>query len=342
MAASYASVQSRGNGPALNAVLDQTGVPSVDDWISTRRLGASLELIAGNGPGVLHGGELGEAVAAASRADGGYLTLADLIATSAEVVPAQTAELDGLHIAYPGAPSQAGVTAELLATVAAEVPVEDPKFAEALAGLTEAALVRRCVVGMGGTAVSVAALGDEAAIVVHSLAGVQFGTGWVAGETGIAVGNRVGTALSSRSDLPAANPRPGAVVPHTLSAAWLRSGQRSLLIATPGGDRQVQWLAQAAQRFRQGADLDAVVERPRWFVCPEGDRFGVPQGIGAEWFLFAEPGISWRTEPRLAGYGVRPVDSVGGGLQAVQRIGDGHWTSATDPRAGGAAVAAVI
>jgi gamma-glutamyltranspeptidase/glutathione hydrolase len=340
MAASYASTVARGHGAALAGVLDQIDAPSVGDRISMRRLGASLKVIAEEGPAALHGGgSLSEPVLAAARAAGAHLSAEDLASAEPEVGPAEVAELDGLLVAHPGLPSQAGITPALLAAIGADVPVESAEFASVLAGLTEDALVQRCVVGLPGTAASVAAVGDEAAIVVHSLAGVQFGTGWVAGETGIAFGNRVGTALTDRPDLPAANPRPGERPPHTLSAVWLRHGDRSLLIATPGGDRQVQWLAQSAQRFRQGLDLDGIVAAPRWFVCPEGDRFGVPQGVGAEWFLFAEPGISWRDEPELAGYRVRPVDSVGGGLQGVLRTtADEHWTSATDPRAGGAAL----
>lgn len=340
MASSYASVENRGHGAALRAVLDQTQVPVTGDWISSSRLGSSLRLIAEGGPDVLHGGGvLADRVLSAARVAGAFLTADDLAHVRPDVGPAEVVELDGLTVAYPGAPSQSGITAELLAGVDRNVPVEDREFAQALARATEDALVRRCVVGLPGTATSVAATGDEAAIVVHSLAGVQFGSGWVAGDTGIALGNRVGTALTERPDLPAANPRPGQSPPHTLSAAWLRAGDRQMLIATPGGDRQVQWLAQAAQRFRQGHAADQIVTAPRWFVCPEGDRFGVPQGIGAPWYLFAEPGISWRADAELDGYPVRAVDSVGGGLQAVQRTGSGSWTSASDPRAGGAALA---
>jgi gamma-glutamyltranspeptidase len=321
-------------------VLDQAEPPGVGERISTSRLGASLQVVADEGPGALHdGGTLTEKVLAAARDAGAHLSAADLAAATPDVGPAEMTDLDGLVVAHPGLPSQAGITPSLLAAIAPDIAVESPEFAQALAGLTEEALVQRCVVGLPGTAASVAATGDEAAIVVHSLAGVQFGTGWVAGDTGIAFGNRVGTALTDRSDLPAANPRPGERPPHTLSAVWLRQGDRSLLVATPGGDRQVQWLAQAAQRFRQGRDLDDIVTAPRWFVCPEGDRFGVPQGVGAEWFLFAEPGISWRDERELAGYRVRQVDSVGGGLQGVLRVSNtDEWVSATDPRAGGAAL----
>ena len=339
MESSFASVQRRGHAAAIGAVYDTALVPKAGDVLTATRLGRSLEVIADRGPrSLLPGGELGDAVLAASREAGAAITADDLHLTAAPVVErAQTVDLGDLSVSFPGYPSQAAITAELLAAVGPEARVESREFATALAPLTEKALVARCVVGLPGTAASVAARDGEAAVVVHSLAGVQFGTGWVVGETGIAIGNRVGTALTRRRDLPAANPVPGDLIPHTLSAAWLVAGDRSLLIATPGGDRQVQWLAQAAQRFRQGLPLMSVVEGPRWFVCPEGDRFGVPQGIGAPWFAWAEPGIDWRHDAECAGYPIRLVDSVGGGLQAVLQAADGSWESATDPRAGGAA-----
>jgi gamma-glutamyltranspeptidase len=151
----------------------------------------------------------------------------------------------------------------------------------------------------------------------------------------VAFGNRVGTALSNRKDLPAANPRPGQVLPHTLSAAVVRRAGQRLTVATPGGDRQVQWLAQAIQRFRRGASAEEIATGARWFVCPEGDRLGVPGGIGFPWFAFAEEGIEWVGEASCAGYAVRHVGSVGGGLQVI--VHDGATNElASDPRAGGA------
>ena len=175
---------------------------------------------------------------------------------------------------------------------------------------------------------------------------MQFGTGWVAGDTGVAFSNRVGTALSERPDLPGCNPRPGAVLPHTLSAAHVRRRNAPgwMTVATPGGDRQVQWLAQAIQRFRLGHGPAEIAAGPRWFVCPTGDRFGVPAGIGEPWYAFAEPGVEWYDDERLAGYEVRTVDDVGGGLQlavatdAEQRQA-GIVEVASDPRSGGAAAA---
>ena len=339
MARSYADVVTKGHGDALAAFLDQADTPLVGDTVSCSRFGKSLQRLADAGADDFYRGELAAAVARAARDAGAHLSETDLASMRADVQPAPLHHVAGLTLAITPPPSQAAIVPQLLEAVDPEWSPASAAFAAATASITERELTNRCVVGVPGTAASVATDGTAMAAVVHSLAGVQFGTGWVAGETGIALGNRVGTSLSTRPDLPAANPTPGATLPHTLSAAFLSTETRSTLVATPGGDRQVQWLAQAAQRVRRGESLEEVAAGPRWFVCPEGDRFGVPGGIGSEWFLFAEPDIEWADEASLAGYRVKQRESVGGGIQTVERT-DAGWSLATDPRAGGAAVTA--
>ena len=109
----------------------------------------------------------------------------------------------------------------------------------------------------------------------------------------------------------------------------------------------MQWLAQAIQRFRQGSGTADIAAGPRWFVCPAGDRFGVPAGIGQRWYAFAEPGIEWRDDAQLAGYEVHTTANVGGGLQVIvglAGIGGGSRGGvelASDSRSGGAALAHV-
>ena len=337
MAKSYQSVVDRGHGDALSAFLDQSAVPKQGDHVSCSRLARTLGRIAARGAGEFYRGSLGAELVAAAAADGGYLSAADLAGMRAVDAPAEKYVVGDTAVWVPPPPSQAGIVPRLMAVADPADRPGSAAYADATAPVAEHELVNRCIVGVPGTAASVATDGDVAAAVVHSLAGVQFGTGWVAGDTGVAFGNRTGTSLSTRPDLPAANPQPGAVLPHTLSAALLRRGERTMLIATPGGDRQVQWLAQAAQRFRHGDDIESIVAGPRWFVCPEGDRFGVPGGVGKEWFLFAEPEIEWFAETSVAGYTVRQTESVGGGLQAVERDA-GRWHVASDPRSGGAAL----
>lgn len=334
MARSYAGVDERGHGAALRAVLDTDHVPVAGEQVSCSRLGRTLSTVAAHGARAFYDGPLADEILAACRDGGPPITAEDFALVEPSVDHVDELDLGDVQVVLTPRPSQGAITARLLAAVDPDLPVESRAFAEAVAPVTERELTDRCVVGVPGTAVSAATDGTTAAVVVHSLAGVQYGTGWVAGDTGVAFGNRAGTALSTRPELPAAHPVPGAALPHTLSAAWFRGPSRDLLIATPGGDRQVQWLAQSGQRFRRGEALEAIVSGPRWFVCPEGDRFGVPGGIGSEWFMFAEPGIDWAGDAEAAGYRVRPTNTVGGGLQAVERHRDG-WRVGSDPRAGG-------
>ena len=349
----YRLVESRGHVDALRRILGDSRAPGAGTTVRMPRLAATLEAVAANGPDAFYRGELADRLVAAAEREGARLRHDDLAAVEAAVEPARRFDLDDVVLWVTGTPSQAAITAALLAAVG---PAADPAsrgFAEAVAPLAERQLTELCARGPArpaGTAVAAAVDRDGlSTTVVHSLAGVQFGTGWVAGGTGVAFSNRVGTALSDRPDLPACNPRPGAVLPHTLSAAHVRRrrGAGWITLATPGGDRQVQWLAQAIQRFRRGADTAEIAAGPRWFVCPSGDRFGVPAGIGQRWYAFAEPGIEWRDDARLAGYEVRTTASVGGGLQVIAgpaglgRGSRGGVELASDPRSGGAALADV-
>ena len=353
MAEVYERVENRGHTQALQRMLGAGRAPDEGATIRMPALAATLEALAGHGADVFYRGEMAERLVAAATSDGALLRHDDLAAVEAAVEPARRFDLDDVVLWVTGTPSQAAITAALLAAVGPAVDPASRGFAEAVAPLTERQLTELCARGPArpaGTAVAAAVDRDGlSSTVVHSLAGVQFGTGWVAGDTGVAFSNRVGTALSDRPDLPACNPRPGAVLPHTLSAAHVRRrrGAGWITLATPGGDRQVQWLAQAIQRFRRGADTADIAAGPRWFVCPSGDRFGVPAGIGQRWYAFAEPGIEWRDDAQLAGYEVRTTANAGGGLQVIAgpagfgRGSRGGVELASDPRSGGAALADV-
>ena len=352
MAEVYQRVQDRGHTEALQRMLGTGTAPGQGTTIRMPDLAATLETVAQRGPDAFYRGELADRLVAAAAEDGAALTHDDLHAVQAAVEPAWRFELDDIVVWVTPAPSQAAITAALLAAAPSGADPASRQYAEATAPLTEEQLTEFCRRGPtlpAGTAVATALDPHGlSATVVHSLAGVQFGTGWVADGTGVAFSNRVGTALSDRSDLPGCHRRGGAVLPHTLSAAHVRrrDGSGWMTLATPGGDRQVQWLAQAVQRFRRGAPVADIAAGPRWFVCPTGDRFGVPAGIGQPWYAFAEPGIEWRDDARLASYEVRPTGNVGGGLQVV--VGpSGNSTSnrgrpavelASDPRSGGAAL----
>jgi len=353
MAEVYRLVESRGHTEALDRILGVERAPGAGDTVRMPPLAATLDAVATGGADAFYRGDLADRLVAAAVREGAPLRHDDLAAANATVEPAERFDLDGIVVWVTGGPSQAPITAALLAAAPAGADPASRGFAEAVATLTEHRLTEFCAHGparpAGTAVVSAVDRHGLSATVVHSLAGVQFGTGWVAGDTGVAFSNRVGTALSDRPDLPACNRCPGAVLPHTLSAAHARrrSGAGWITLATPGGDRQVQWLAQAIQRFRMGADTAEVAAGSRWFVCPTGDRFGVPAGIGQPWYAFAEPGIEWRGDARLAGYEVRNTANVGGGLQVIVGTGNHRGGSraaielASDPRSGGTALALV-
>ena len=352
MADVYQRVQDRGHTEALQRMLGTATAPGQGTTIRMPDLAATLETVAQRGPDAFYRGELADRLVAAAAEDGAALTHDDLHGVQAAVEPAWRFELDDIVVWVTPAPSQAAITAALLAAAPSGADPASRQYAEATAPLTEEQLTEFCRRGPAlpaGTAVATALDPHGlSATVVHSLAGVQFGTGWVADGTGVAFSNRVGTALSDRPDLSGCHRRGGAVLPHTLSAAHVRrrDGSGWMTLATPGGDRQVQWLAQAVQRFRRGAPVADIAAGPRWFVCPTGDRFGVPAGIGQPWYAFAEPGIEWRDDARLGDYEVRTTPNVGGGLQVVtgphtRDGGRAHAELASDPRSGGAALALV-
>lgn len=341
----YDLVVVKGFDEALEKMLGVTEPPRPGQTIRLAALAESLAEIAASGADALYCGPLGDRVAAAAGADRAWLRREDLHAVKAVVAPAACHQLDDIEVWASPPPSYAPITSALLEAVD---PRDDPAgraFAAVQAPLIEECLTALCVQGAAGTTVTAAVDGAGlSAVVVHSLAGVQFGSGWVAGDTGIALSNRVGASRSNRPDLPGAHPRRGEILPHTLSAAHVRrtgpGRARWMTLATSGGDRQVQWLAQAVQRFRRDESTVEIVSGPRWFVCPEGDRFGVPHGIGLPWYAYAEPGVEWRDDARIAGYEVKRPDNVGGGLQVAVGLDGGGVELGSDPRAAGAARAA--
>ena len=338
----YTLVAAKGFDEALVRMLGSPEPPRPGQTIRLAALAESLAELAAGGADALYYGELGDRVGAAAVADGAWLRREDLHAAEAVVATAVHCRLDDIEVWASPPPSYAPITPALAAAVSPQADPAGRDFAAAQAPLIEQRLTALCVQGSAGTTVTTAVDGDGLSVtVVHSLAGVQFGSGWVAGDTGIALSNRVGASRSNRPDLPAVHPRRGEILPHTLSAAHVRrrgpGRSRWMTLATSGGDRQVQWLAQAVQRFRRDEPAAAIVSGPRWFVCPEGDRFGVPHGIGKPWYAFAEPGVEWRDDARVAGYQVKQPDNVGGGLQAAVGLADGGVELGSDPRAGGAA-----
>ena len=148
---------------------------------------------------------------------------------------------------------------------------------------------------------------DEAGMMVSLILSVSsaFGSGVVAGDTGILLNNRVGRGFSLEDGHPNRF-EPGKRTMHTLNC-YLLSDAAGVPIAvggTPGGDGQPQWNLQTlVALIDSGLDVQAAVEAPRWTVWPGTD----PHDLPAPYEL--------RVETRLGGPVLDGLEALGHRLQ---------------------------
>jgi gamma-glutamyltranspeptidase/glutathione hydrolase len=174
---------------------------------------------------------------------------------------------------------------------------------------------------------------------IHSLS-ASFGSGVVAGETGITLNNRAGRGFR----LDPGHPNviaPGKRTMHTLNAYLVcRDGRPWLVGGTPGGDQQTQWNVQTLTNILDHAmSLQDAIEAPRWHGFPGSD----PANLAQPMALRLEGRVPETTRQALAerGHAVEVLGpwSGGGAVQLVQldpatRVLRG----VSDPRAGGLAL----
>jgi gamma-glutamyltranspeptidase/glutathione hydrolase len=173
---------------------------------------------------------------------------------------------------------------------------------------------------------------------IHSLS-AAFGSGVVAGDTGITLNNRVGRGFSLDEQHPNVL-APGRRTMHTLNAYIVcRDGQPWLVGGTPGGDQQTQWSTQVVTNvIDHGQSPQEAVEAPRWFSFPGTD----PANLGLPVVVRAEERVPEATRQALVerGHAVETLGPWAGG-GAVQLIqvdqARGVLRGATDPRSGGLA-----
>ncbi|MCC6178522.1 MAG: gamma-glutamyltransferase [Chloroflexi bacterium] len=192
----------------------------------------------------------------------------------------------------------------------------------------------------GDTSYFAVADGDGNAIsFIHSLS-AAFGSGVVAGDTGITLNNRVGRGFSLVDGHPNAI-APGRRTMHTLNAYLAcRDGQPWLVGGTPGGDQQTQWNVQMVTSIvDNGLGPGQAVAAPRWFSFPGTDPANVdlPMALRVESRVSAEV----RRDLEARGHVVETLGPWAGG-GAVQLIEVDHeqgiLRAASDPRPGGVAI----
>jgi gamma-glutamyltranspeptidase/glutathione hydrolase len=174
---------------------------------------------------------------------------------------------------------------------------------------------------------------------IHSLS-ASFGSGVVAGDTGITLNNRAGRGFT----LEAGHPNviaPGKRTMHTLNAYLVTRGGRPWLVGgTPGGDQQTQWNAQVITGvIDHGLSPLEAVEAPRWFSFPGTD----PATLRQPMVLRMEDRVPRGTREALEQRGhvveVLPAWSGGGAAQLIL-VDEARSVlrGASDPRTGGLAL----
>ena len=187
-----------------------------------------------------------------------------------------------------------------------------------------------CVADAQGNAVSF----------IHSLS-LYFGSGFVAGDTGILLNDRVGRGFYLEEGHPNVV-APGKRTINTIQT-WmaLKEGVPVLVGGTPGGDRQPPWNAQVISNVLDfGMGVQEAAEAPRWNNFPGSD----PATVEQPYQLRLEAGIGQETAAELErrGHRVAPMtpNETPGAVQiiAIDPV-TGVRTGGSDPRADGYPVA---
>ena len=165
-----------------------------------------------------------------------------------------------------------------------------------------------------------------------------FGSGVVAGDTGVVMNNRVGRGFT----LDPAHPNcyaPGKRTVHTLLCFSVEQpdGTPIMVGGTPGGDGQPQWDLQMVTGMIDGElDVQQAVEMPRWTIWPGTD----PLSVGNPYELRLEPAFGEQMHADLAarGHQIKTVTGWHGAAQIIARDpATGVVVGGSDPRVEGQA-----
>lgn len=166
-----------------------------------------------------------------------------------------------------------------------------------------------------------------------------FGSGVVAGDTGIVMNNRVGRGFTLDASYPNVY-APGKRTMHTLNCFSIErlDGTPVLVGGTPGGDGQPQWnLAMVSGLIDGKLDVQQATEMPRWTVWPGTD----PTGVGNPFELRLEEAFGPELHEALArrGHKIKPVTGWHGAAQIIARDPEtGVMVGGSDPRVEGQAI----
>jgi len=138
----------------------------------------------------------------------------------------------------------------------------------------------------GDTTYICAADGDGMMVSLIQSVSSAFGSGLVAGDTGVLMNNRAGRGFSLEDDSPNLY-APGKRTVSTLNCYMITDAHGAPVVAagTPGGDGQPQWNLQVIHGLIDGGlDAQLAVEQPRWSLWPGTDPHNRPNPF----HIFAE------------------------------------------------------
>ncbi len=210
--------------------------------------------------------------------------------------------------------------------------IDPERAAEQVAAqpLTDGDTTYLCVIDRHGMMVS---------MIISISAG--FGSGVVAGDTGILLNNRAGHCFSLEDGHPNQY-APGKKTVHTLNCYMVAddSGTPIMVGGTPGGDSQPQWNLQTLTGLiDDGLDVQAATEVPRWSIFPAT----YPIDLGNPYSLFIESQVGDDVIRDLKARGHNVVEqqpwAQSGSVQLIARDPEtGVLCGGSDPRAEGMAI----
>ncbi len=184
---------------------------------------------------------------------------------------------------------------------------------------------------------------DEEGNAVSAIQSINsaFGSGVVAGDTGILLNNRM--AYWHLEDGHANQLKPGKRVRHTMNApVVLKDGRPWCVFGTPGADHQVQVNLQVlVAMIEHGYDPQQAVEMPRWTCMQPGQAANYPHtgedSVTLEDRFPAETAATLRRK----GHNVVAVGALDGpcSVEAIRVLDNGVRMAGSDPRRDGWAAA---
>ncbi len=168
-----------------------------------------------------------------------------------------------------------------------------------------------------------------------------FGSGIIAGDTGVVMNNRVGRGFSLEPGH-VNYYQPGKKTMHTLNCFLIedKEGRAVVVGGTPGGDGQPQWNMQMISALIDGGmDVQQAIDMPRWTSWPGTDPITIDNPF--ELRMESRSNDDTITDLKARGHDIRVIDAWNGGgaAQMIARNPDtGLLIGGSDSRVEGLAM----